>query len=402
MNILVCAPDVPYPANRGGRADIWRRIEAFTRLGHRVMLLNLYEPAGHSAPTAQHLAHIDAVVAARFSFPIKRGAARTLRQLCGAHRLPWHAATRLPDAGERAELERKVAAFAPDAVWLDGPWFGELAKQIAASRGIPLLYRSHNIEFRYLRGQARAAANWRNRLAWHLACIGLERYELALMREAGSVFDISVDDLQYWRTRGVQHNSWLPPLPELALSTPGSERIASDLLFVGNLRTPNNIMGVTWLVREVLPLLQRERPNVRLMVVGSMPDPALREMLAAQPTVDARFDVADVTPYLFGARVLLNPVPVGSGVQVKMLDMLMTDAPIVSRSQGIKGLPPACASLFDVADAAADYAALVLRRLDEPGVDIASRNAARQQFSIAAVGEALRQSKAVDKGVVNG
>jgi glycosyltransferase involved in cell wall biosynthesis len=365
------------------------------------MLLNLYEPAGHAAPTPQHLAHIDAVVSARFSFPIKRGAVRTLRQLSGAHRLPWHAATRLPDAAEYAEFERKVLAFAPDAVWLDGPWFGELAKAVAAGHGLPLLYRSHNIEFKYLRGQARAAASWRNRLAWHMACIGLERYELDLMRRADRVFDISVDDLQYWRERGVQRNSWLPPLPELALSKPVGDRIGSELLFVGNLRTPNNIMGVSWLVREVLPLLRQHRPEIRLMVVGSMPEPALRDMLEAQPAVDARYDVADVTPYLFGARVLLNPVPVGSGVQVKMLDMLMTDAPIVSRPQGVKGLPAACAKLFDVADAAADYAAMVLRRLDEPGVDLAAREGARKQFSISAVGEALRQINPVKGGVVN-
>jgi len=390
MRILVCAPDIPYPPNRGGRADVWRRVVAFSQLGHHVMLVSLHEPVGPAAPTVKDWEAIDRVVSLRYSFPIKRGIRQTIRQLSQLRSLPWHAATRVPDPQEWEEINGLVSSFQPDVIWLDGPWFGEMAKRVARTRGIPILYRSHNIEFQYLRGQASAAQSWRNRFAWRVACIGLEGYELSLMSQARAVFDISVDDLQYWKSRGVRQGTWLPPLAQLESSSANEAVIHSDVLFVGNLRTPNNALGVSWLVKEILPLLTKARPSLRLRIVGSSPLPEIRKLLS-HDAIDVAFDVEDVGPYLFGARVLVNPVPVGSGVQVKMLDMLATDAPIVTRRQGIRGLPPECCSLFRVADDVVAFAREILSAFDNPSIDMAHRALMRKAFSMHAVDAALER-----------
>ncbi len=389
MRILVCDWDFPYPPRGGGRADIWRRIQAFSRLGHEVMLLNQYDPTGHRPPTDEAVAQVDSVVKARFSFPIKRSRTRTARQLLTLARLPWRVATRVPDAAERAAIERQVREFAPDLIWLDGPWFGEIGMRLHRETGAPIAYRSHNVEHVYLGRQAAAAARLRDRIAWRIAAVGLERYQLRLMSEAAMVFDISLDDMEYWRRRGVTNIRWLPPLPELALTEPPVQRTPTDVLFVGGLRTPNNVQGVRWLVERVLPLLLRAMPGLVMGVVGAHPLPELQAELAAIPAVRTFYDVADVTRFQFGARVLVNPVAVGSGVQLKMLDMLMTDAPIVTRSQGLSGLPASCAAQFDVADDEEEFAARVLARLKDGGIDRAARAEVRRQFAVEAVQEAL-------------
>lgn len=389
MRILVCVWDFPYPARGGGRGDVWRRIEAFVRLGHHVMLVNLFDPDGPRAPTEEGLAYVDTVVDERFSFPIKRSLSRTARQLLNMGRVPWHAATRVPDEAEQSELDAMVRRFGPDLIWLDGPWFGELGLRLHSELGVPIAYRSHNVEHIYLRRQAAAAGRRRDQIAWRLACVGLKRYQLRLMTASSRVFDISLDDMQLWRRLGVTNNRWLPPLPELALAEPSADRSPNDVLFVGGLRTPNNVQGVRWLVGRVLPRVLAEKPDVVFGVVGSYPDPELVEELAAIPAVRTAYDVPDVTPYQFGARVLVNPVAVGSGVQVKMLDMLMTDAPIVTRTQGLSGLPASCAEEFEVADTEAEFAAAILRRLEDPGVDRERRAQARRQFNLDSIRDAL-------------
>lgn len=389
MRILVCAWDFPYPPRGGGRGDVWRRIVAFLRLGHEVMLLNLYDPDGPRAPSQESLDHVDSVLTARYSFAIKRSRGRTVRQLANMARVPWHVATRVPDAAERAEIDAAVRDFDPTVIWLDGPWFGELGLDLHEKLGVPLVYRSHNIEHLYLRRQAGAAKRRRDQIAWRLATVGLKRYELKLMRSAAVVFDISLHDLEFWRANGVTNNHWLPPLPELAVTQASPERVPTDALFVGGLRTPNNVQGVRWLVDRVLPLVMATRPDVVVGVVGAYPAPDLVDELAALPSVRTFYDVPDITPYQFGAKVLVNPVAVGSGVQLKMLDMLMTDAPAVTRSQGLSGLPPEWAAEFDVADTAEDFAAAILRRLDDPGVSPAGRADIRRQFSVDAVASAL-------------
>ena len=391
MRIAVFAPDIPYPPISGGRADIWRRILALRALGHQVMLVNLYEPAGRLAPLAQDLAAVDGVVTARFSFPMRRSRWRTLQQLAMAWHTPWHVANRVPDADEQPRLCAQLDAFAPDVLWLDGPWFGREVLAQLARRPSRLAYRSHNIEHRYLRGQAAAALRLRDRLAWRMACWGVARFERLLMNRADAVFDISVDDLAFWRNQGVQRLHWLPPLPELAVSAPPQQVVAGELVFVGNLGTPNNVRGVQFLLCEVLPLVRAQRPHTAVAIVGSNPTPAVKDWVAQSVGVTLHANVAAPMQHLFGARVLVNPVMTGSGVQVKMLDMLMTDCPIVTTTQGTRGLPPDMAALLHVADTAQAFADAVCHALAQGTVDTAARALARRQFGVEGVRLALLQ-----------
>jgi len=391
MRVLVCTPHMPYPPRGGGRADVWRRIEALTRLGHSVMLLHQHEADGPRAPLPEHFEHMDEVLSDRFSFTVKRSKLRTVRQLLGMWRLPWLVTKAVPSGEALAGTERAVADFAPDMILLEGPWFGELGRRFAAEFNAPIVYRSHNIEHLYLKRQAQASRSVPYRVAWRLATVGLKAYELTLMHSARLVLDISLDDLQFWRSQGVAGISWLPPLPELALSHPPTDRFPVDVLFVGGLRFPNNVQGVRWLVDEVLPLVQSSHPGIVLSVVGSTPDEGLRAELAANPAVRTFFNVDSVNPYLFGAKVLVNPVSIGSGVQVKMLDMLMTDAPIITRSNGARGLPQRCVTQFEIADTKEAFATAIVTQLQTPTVDTVERGRVREIFTLASVQRALEE-----------
>ncbi|MEN3372390.1 glycosyltransferase family 4 protein [Dechloromonas sp. ZS-1] len=388
MRVVVLSPNVPFPANRGGLADVWRRIQAISLLGHDVMLVAPID-SGLGAVSAEVDAVIDGVVKAKFYYSIRRGFWLTLLRLLRSFLVPWHASTRIPDANSFEKLIESVRAFRPEALWLDGPWLGVLGNCIASQLNVPILYRSHNIEFAYMRGQSKIAVKFRDRLALRLSCLGLETFEKKTMQQAAAVFDISVDDMKYWQANGIKNIFWLPPLPELSLNRQSSPNIEGDIVFIGNLGTPNNVRGVEWFVTEVLPLVRTRFPNVRCRIIGSNPTPFIMELLMKSMGVDATVNVPDPTPYLFGAKVLVNPVMSGSGVQVKMLDMLMTDASIVTATQGTRGLPPEFKGLFRIADDPNAFAQAVCEELVFPSVDIAARLAAREGFSVASVGRAL-------------
>lgn len=379
---------MPYPPRGGGRADVWRRVEAFTKLGHEVMLVHQYELKPPRAPLPEHLDEMDAVLAARFSYPIRRGALRTLYRLAGMRALPWRVAKAQPQGAAALEA---VRAFDPDLIWLDGPWLGEFARVVRDELGAPIAYRSHNIEHLYLRRQAEVSPSLSKRVAWRLATVGLEKYEFDLMRESRLVLDISGDDLVFWQERGVERIRALPPLSEVAISGSPSSNVPGEVVFAGGLRLPNNIHGVRWLVNSVLPIVLRSKPDLTLTIVGSDPSPDLRRELEGNAAVRTAFDVPSVNPYLFGAAVLVNPVSIGSGVQLKMLDMLMTDAPIVTTTQGIRGLPPAAVRQFGVADTAEDFAAAILRGIDAPPIDTEKRARIRDNFGIDALARTLAE-----------
>ena len=273
---------------------------------------------------------------------------------------------------------------------------GESAMRLQSQLRVPIVYRSHNVEHTYFRRQAQAASRPRDKITLLLASVGLRRYQRRLMDAAHVVFDISLDDMEYWTGLGVTNIHWLPPIAELALTEPPDERVTTDALFVGGLRTPNNVQGVRWLVHKVLPIVRKQKPDFVLGVVGAYPEPDLVTELLAVPNVVTYFDVPDVTPYQFGARVLVNPVAVGSGVQLKMLDMLMTDAPIVTRSQGLSGLPQSFRDCFNIADDESGFATAILQCLEGAGKGSEGRDTLRDQLGLKAVRDALSKVGAAE------
>jgi glycosyltransferase involved in cell wall biosynthesis len=387
--LVVFAFDFPYPANRGGRADIWRRLLALKDAGCDVMLVCWVNADAALQPTEDEIRFVGAQVRHVLIHRIKRGPLEALVRLSQLWRLPSHVAARRIKGRAWNDLLELARTFNADAIWTEGPACGEAAEKLARTLSLPLFYRSHNIEHLYMARQAKAAVSLRDKFAWRLACIGLRRYELRLMRFAQRVFDCSIDDLAFWRALGVSHGEWLAPLPEAALAPAIAAAPAPDgrhdVLFLGNLTTPNNVRGVEFLLNDVLPRVLQKRPGARFTIAGSRPTAYVRSLLAAYPGVTFLENVPDAWALLQTAKVLVNPVRTGSGIHVKALDMLMTDAPIVCTSQGVCGMPEELRRLFHVHDDAAGFAAAIIAALEARTIDLAARRHARRLFSRAAI-----------------
>lgn len=389
MRLALFSFDFPYPANRGGRADIWRRVLALRALGHEVLLVTWHD--AWNAPTEEQIAYVRRHVQVLCLFTIRKTPWALARRLAYLMRYPSFVSARLLAGEDRHEIAATLIAFKPHLIWSEGPYPAAEASRAAELTGAPLIYRSHNIEHRYMPRQARAARRLQDRINWRLACIGLERFERSVVSRADWVFDISCDDLAYWRRQGVQHVSWLPPIAESALEAAPTESPSEDrpdVLFLGNLTTPNNVRGVEWLLREIRPRVVALRPGTRFVVAGSRPGPYIRSLCNADG-VTLLADVPDALPLYRRARVLVNPVRTGSGTHMKSIEMLMMRAPIVTASQGTMGLPPEIKAMFRVADETEAFARAVVLALETPGDAWEERAAARRLFGVSGLADAL-------------
>ena len=68
------------------------------------------------------------------------------------------------------------------------------------------------------------------------------------------------------------------------------------ILHVGTMFWPPNVSGVLWFAQEVLPLIHRDLPTARFVVVGKNPPPEVLA-LAEDPRVQVEGYVADLMPY---------------------------------------------------------------------------------------------------------
>jgi glycosyltransferase involved in cell wall biosynthesis len=136
-------------------------------------------------------------------------------------------------------------------------------------------------------------------------------------------------------------------------------------LYVGNLHTRNNIFGLKWFARRVAPLLE----GLYVVVAGSRPARSRPARQLCDTLRKANVEVIanpeEVQGLYDRARVLINPIWHGSGVNIKTVELLATGKPLVSTSAGTRGLVKQLHRHVGVADNPEDFATLVLERLDD-------------------------------------
>ena len=86
-------------------------------------------------------------------------------------------------------------------------------------------------------------------------------------------------------------------------------------VFVASMNWAPNADAATWLVREIWPLVLRQRRDARLFLVGRNPPNRVRSLASESVTVTGT--VADVAPYLAKAQIALAPLRSGGGTRLE-------------------------------------------------------------------------------------
>jgi glycosyltransferase involved in cell wall biosynthesis len=121
-----------------------------------------------------------------------------------------------------------------------------------------------------------------------------------------------------------------------------------------------NVDAVLWFAREVLPLIQREMPQVSLKVVGRNPHPRLQGLQRSSNIILTGY-VDDVRPYIGEAAVYVVPLRVGGGTRLKLLEAMSMAKAIVSTSLGCEGIPIRPDRELVIADEPESFARAVVR-----------------------------------------
>lgn len=151
---------------------------------------------------------------------------------------------------------------------------------------------------------------------------------------------------------------------ELRDSTPAGLPADPVVVFTGALYTGPNRDGIGWFCREIWPIVLRDRPDARLLIVGSRPTPDV-ERLAGDPGVELIPDVPEIWGYLDRARVAIVPLRIGSGTRLKALEAMAAARPVVGTSIGLEGLGLVDGHHAAFADDPVSFAAAINRALSD-------------------------------------
>lgn len=135
---------------------------------------------------------------------------------------------------------------------------------------------------------------------------------------------------------GVDADYYDPSVPRATPFALGTRPV----VFTGAMDYHANVDGVRWFVRDILPAVRRQLPDVVFAIVGSNPAPAVLA-LAHEPGVVVTGRVPDVRPYLAHAQVVVAPLRLARGVQNKVLEAMAMARPVVATANALQGVPQA-------------------------------------------------------------
>lgn len=372
MKILYVCHRLPFPPRRGGKIRPFNMIRHLHAQGHEVHVASLArsereleEGAGLEQHCHQVIAEVIGPVAAgwrmlarlpstspsSFGYFQSPALQRRIRQVCATTRFDLvfvHCSSAAP----------YVAALEGMPKVLD---FGDMDSQkwlhYAAFRPFPLS-SGFWLEGKKLERTERLLAGRFD------LCTCTTRAELDTLRVLAP--GVASD----WFPNGVDSEYFRPD---------GSAHEPDTICFLGRMDYYPNIESMQRFCAEVLPLIRRRRPAVRLRIIGADPVPAVRR-LATLPGVEVTGFVPDVRPLTRQAAVNIAPLKIARGTQNKVLEAMALGLPVVASNAAARGVDAVPGEHLLAADDPEAFADAVVGLLQDPAARARLATAGRNRI----------------------
>lgn len=121
-----------------------------------------------------------------------------------------------------------------------------------------------------------------------------------------------------------------------ARDLPPAER---SILFVAGFAHPPNADAARFLIRDILPQLEREIGPVNVVLAGSHPTDAVRALAGPRVKVTGWISEEALAELYQQMRVSIVPLRYGAGVKGKVVEALSRGLPLVTTTTGAQGIP---------------------------------------------------------------
>lgn len=145
---------------------------------------------------------------------------------------------------------------------------------------------------------------------------------------------------------------------------PEIQRDVETLVFSGKMSYHANVSMVKYLVAEIMPLIWKERPSVRLVIVGKDPPSDIRKF-EKNSLITVTGTVPDIRPYLWQATVSVIPLLYGAGIQNKILEAMAVGTPVITSGRSLSALSVEAGKDLLIANDAAGFAHQILNLLSD-------------------------------------
>lgn len=263
---------------------------------------------------------------------------------------------------------------------------------------IPTVLFTHNVEAMIWQRHFETARNplWKaiSRHEWRRMQAAERRY----LERADHVLTVSEDDRRAFSAYlDPSRLTVVPTGVDVEYFQPAAEpETPNRMVFTGSMDWLPNQDGILYFIKEILPLIRKEIPEVQIWVAGRSPSPALRAAAAREPNIHLTGRVDDIRPFLARSSVVFVPLRIGGGTRLKIFEAMSMAKPVVSTTIGAEGLPVLNEQHLLLADDPVAFAQSCLRLLRDTGlrrqIGLAGRALVQQKYSWAQVASVFNQA----------
>jgi sugar transferase (PEP-CTERM/EpsH1 system associated) len=109
-----------------------------------------------------------------------------------------------------------------------------------------------------------------------------------------------------------------------------------DVIFTGNMSYHPNMVACLYLVKEILPVLKKSKPDIQICLAGTNPAAQVLALRSDNTTVTGY--VPDIRDCLSQAKLFVAPLFSGSGLQNKLLEAMASGMPTLATPLASKAL----------------------------------------------------------------
>jgi glycosyltransferase involved in cell wall biosynthesis len=314
---------------------------------------------------------------------------RMLRVLAEGNQVCFHPIDlrwQIKNFGEAA-VSRYRASISDLGIQVTGGKWGELSSLLRSVR-FEIAFFEHYAtalpeiieEFRYFQPRGRVIVDTVDvafrRLATKALVTGMEEdrrrarvvkeEELSAYMRADVVIAVGESDAEVLQTQRLRCRIERVPLifPVQPFAPQRARAQRPTLLFVAHFLHDANVDAIVRFCEDVLPLLVRQVPDVRLQVVGRSPPPEVQAL--AGPNVDVMGFVPDVEAVYTSSDVAIAPMRYGGGLKGKIAEAMSFGLPVVTNSVSLQGFRAQPGREVLVGDDAQSFADAIVALFRDP------------------------------------
>lgn len=333
MKILQISPHLGVPQNTGANISVFGITKYLSLLGHEVDFVSYRK--NFNAETAKK-------ELSRFCKPIILDVQTENKFIPALFNLfssvPYNISKYI-SSELREFIEEYFKENRPDIVHIDHlhmAWVIDVIREIS---DVPIVLREHNLEMNIMERFAKRENNVLVKKYATYQAKKLRKYEIKYCKKFDKCIMItSVDEEQLRKMIGhVETKTIEAGVDENLLNIERKEPVPFSLFHIGSLDWYPNLEGLEWFLSKIMPDLVIINPSIRLFVYGTGTN-KIKLNDNIKRNVELVGFAENLTEHILDKDLMIVPLRIGSGIRLKILEMLGMGMNIICTSIGKEGI----------------------------------------------------------------